>query len=61
MPIHVEEMSTEVATTQGDLPLSQEQLDMLVEYVAKCLEQKQMEAKQRQDSTQIRGSVMTDW
>ncbi len=54
MPVHVDEMTTEVDAFEGELPLSQPQLERLVELVLERLEDKQRQQQQRQESTQIR-------
>jgi hypothetical protein len=54
MPIHVEEMTTEVEAFEGELPLSATQLDKLVELVIQRLEEKEKEKEARQESTEIR-------
>jgi hypothetical protein len=41
MAVHVEEMTNEVAVLAGELPLSERQLDRLVELVAARLEARQ--------------------
>lgn len=58
MPVHVDEMTTEVDAFEGDMPLSQEQLNKLVEMVLQRVEDKQREQDFLQESTQIRtGSI----
>jgi hypothetical protein len=41
MPIHVEEMQTEVTVFDGDLPLSAAQLERLVELIAARLAERE--------------------
>lgn len=53
MPVHVDEMTTEVDAFE-ELPLSQPQLDRLVELVMMRLEDKQRERKRAQESTRIK-------
>jgi hypothetical protein len=58
MPVHVDEMTTEVDAFEGDTPLSQTQLNKLVEMVLARIEAKQRERELLQESTQIRpGSI----
>ncbi len=58
MPVHVEEMTTEVDAFDSDMPLSREQLERLVEMVCERIEQKQRERDYQQQSTQVRtGSI----
>lgn len=54
MPIHVEDMTTEVEAFEGELPLSAAQLDRLVEMVIQRLEEKQRGNDMRQAITEIR-------
>jgi hypothetical protein len=54
MPVHVEEMTSEVAVFEGDLPLSEAQLDKLVKLVLQRLTEKQREAKQIREATVLR-------
>jgi hypothetical protein len=57
MPVHVEELTSEVAVIQGDLPLTEAQIDKLVKLVLKRLEEKQREAKQNREATSLRHGV----
>ncbi len=54
MPVHVEEMTSEVAVFEGDLPLTEAQLDKLVRLVLQRLGDKQREAKQAREATTLR-------
>lgn len=54
MPVHVEEMTSEVTVMEGELPLSQAQLDKLVNIVLARLEEKQRAAQRRQEATRLR-------
>ena len=60
MPVHIEEMQTEVTVFDGDLPLSQPQIEKLVKIVIQRLEEKQRTARSNQRATEIRESV-TPW
>ena len=58
MPVHVDEMTTEVDAFEGDIPLSREQMERLVEMVCMRVEQKRRESEYLQEATQIRsGSI----
>jgi hypothetical protein len=57
MPVHVEEMTSEVAVFEGDLPLTQAQIDKLVQLVVRCLEQKQRAEKWGNQATELRRGV----
>ncbi|MCG8346183.1 MAG: hypothetical protein MI924_00200 [Chloroflexales bacterium] len=54
MPIHVGEVSSEIQVFEGDLPLSEAQIEKLVAIVMKRLERQQREAKRDRDATLIR-------
>lgn len=54
MPVHVEELHSEVAVTSGDLPLSPRQLEALVELVAARIDARQREAQSGAADTAIR-------
>jgi hypothetical protein len=59
MPVHVDEMTTEVDAFDGDLPLSREQLERLVQMVSEQIEQKQRDRDYQQQSSQIRTGSIT--
>ncbi len=54
MPVHIEEMTSEVAVAEGEMPLSEAQLDKLVARVLQRLGEKQREARQVRESTELR-------
>lgn len=54
MPVHVEEMTTEVEAFEGELPLSGAQLDKLVDLVIQRMEEKEKEKEQQRETTEIR-------
>jgi hypothetical protein len=54
MPVHVEEMSTEVTLVSGDLPLSEVQIEKLVKIVLRRLQQHQREGGRVREATQLR-------
>jgi hypothetical protein len=54
MPVHIEEMTSDVTILDGDLPLSQEQIEKLVKIELKQLEAKQREARQSSAATSVR-------
>jgi hypothetical protein len=57
MPVHVEEVTSEVAVADGQLPLSDAQLERLVALVARRLEQRRRAARQTRDATALRRGV----
>jgi hypothetical protein len=58
MPVHVERITTDLTVVDGELPLSQRQLDKLVALVAARLEREQRLAEQQRDATVIRRSAI---
>lgn len=57
MPVHVEEMSTEVTAMDGELPLTEGQIERLVQIILKRLDGKQREARKAQDAVSLKRSV----
>ena len=53
MPVHVEELTQEVTVANGDLPLSQAQVQRLVHLVLEQLSRQEREIKLRRESTSI--------
>lgn len=54
MTIHIENMTNEVITLEGELPLSQKQIEMLVTAVLTQLEKVQREKEHGRAATAIR-------
>lgn len=54
MPVHIEEMTSEITVRDGELPLSEAQVETLVNIVLRRLEGKQREAQKRLDATELR-------
>jgi hypothetical protein len=54
MPVHVDEMTTEVEAFEGELPLSPAQLEKLVDLVLRRLEEKQRDQQLLREATEIR-------
>lgn len=57
MPVHIDNMTTEVTAIAGELPLSEAQLERLVKRVLECLEAKQRSERALQEMLQIRSTV----
>jgi hypothetical protein len=57
MPVHVDELSSEVTVMDGALPLSDEQLDRLAELVAGRLERRERSSRQSKEATTLRRRV----
>lgn len=58
MPVHVERITTDLTVVDGELPLSQAQLDKLVALVLARLDREQRLAEQRREATIIRRSTI---
>jgi hypothetical protein len=58
MPVHIDEMQTEVTVFDGDLPLSPPQIEKLVKIVLQRLEEKQRNAASNRQATEIRDSTI---
>lgn len=54
MPVHIEEMTSDVAVLNGDLPLTEVQIEKLVKLVSQHMEEKQREARQLREATALR-------
>jgi hypothetical protein len=54
MPVHIEEMTEEVAVVDGELPLTQAQIEKLVQLVLGRLEGKRREARKSREATALR-------
>lgn len=58
MPVHVEQMNTDIAIQSGNLPLTQEQIEMLVKLLITRLEHKQRNEQAIRDESRLRTSVL---
>lgn len=58
MPIHIEDMTSDITVVDGDVPLSPEQLEALTARVLARVLQHQCEAQRQRDSMMIRRSVV---
>ncbi len=54
MPLHIEELTNEVAVVDGDSFLTEAQKEMLVQMVIRRLNQKGRESKRRAGATELR-------
>jgi hypothetical protein len=54
MPVHIEEMASEVTVLAGDLPLTEAQIDKLVQIVIKRLADKHLDASRIHAATKLR-------
>jgi hypothetical protein len=58
MPVHVQEMTSEVEVLDGEMPLSDAQLKKVVDMVLRCLEDRRRTDKWTRDATELRRSVL---
>ncbi len=54
MTVHVEDMLSEVTVIDGDLPLTEAQLEKIADFVMARIEQKQRQRAQARAATQLR-------
>ena len=54
MSVHVEEMVTEVTVVDGELPLTQAQLEKVADFVIACLERRERDAQRSREATSLR-------
>lgn len=54
MPIHIEELATEVTLVEGDLPLTHAQLCKIADFVIARLDQRERERTQARAATSLR-------
>lgn len=54
MPVHVENMTTEVTLLDADLPLSEAQVEKLVKLILRRLEQNMKEGESSHEATTLR-------
>ena len=54
MPVHIEEMATEVTVLDGELPLTERQVEKLVCKVLERLEEKRRESHRIREATALR-------
>lgn len=54
MPVHIEEMNMEVQVADGELPLTEAQIERLVKIVLSHLERSQRETGRAREATSLR-------
>ena len=57
MPVHIEEMTSEVSVVEGELPLSAAQVEKLVRLVISRLAEKHQEEQRRREATRLRSQA----
>jgi hypothetical protein len=60
MPIHIENLETDITVAAGDLPLSEAQIEMLVQIVLKRLQEQQREQRLNREATMLRSRAAPD-
>jgi hypothetical protein len=59
MPLHIESVTADVTVYDGDLPLSERQLDQLAQHVLRLIARKQRNEHQQREATCISASAQT--
>ena len=54
MPVHIDEMNSEVSVFDGDLPFSPAQLERLIQIVLQRLDQREQGKRQHLEATRLR-------
>lgn len=54
MPVHVENLTTEVTLAEGDIPLSEAQVEALVSRVLQRIEERERATRDHEEATGIR-------
>ena len=54
MPIHIEDVTTDVMAYNGEIPLSQEHIEMLVRLVIRRIEERRQDEAVRGEATRLR-------
>jgi hypothetical protein len=57
MPVHIEEMTSEISVVEGELPLSGSQIENLVRLVISRLAEHQRDEQRRNEATKIRSQA----
>ena len=58
MPVHIGELTSDVAVHEGEVPLSPAQLDKIVALVMKRIEAARREAKHAKEATSVRDGAL---
>jgi hypothetical protein len=57
MPVHIDEMSSDVTVFDGELPLSPAQLERLIQIVLQRLDQREYARRQHNEATRLRAQA----
>jgi hypothetical protein len=60
MPVHIENLETDVTVASGDLPLSEAQIESLVQLVLKRLQDMEREQRRNREATMLRSRAAPD-
>ena len=60
MPVHIENLETDATLATGDLPLSAAQVEKLVQFVLKRLQEQQRDEKRSRAATILRSGATSD-
>ena len=61
MPVHIDEMTSEVTAVDGEMPLSEAQLEALIERVLARLEERRRQEAMSREATRLRRSSAPPW
>jgi hypothetical protein len=61
MPVHIENLATQVDAFEGELPLSRAQIERLVKLVIARIEEQQRVQRAREESSRIRAEATPTW
>lgn len=54
MPVHIQQLTSEVLPLEADLPLSAEQIERLIQLILRRLEQQQRSEQQQREAVALR-------
>ena len=57
MPVHINEMTSEVGILDGELPLTEQQMERIIQIVFERLEQRERESRRASEETGFRSSM----
>jgi hypothetical protein len=60
MPMHIVDMSADVTMYDGELPLSNAQMAVIVEHVVRRLDERRREEQRSRSATRIRSSSLPE-
>ncbi len=60
MPIHIDKLTSEVNAFQGDMPLSEQQIESLIRRIIEKLEEMDRNRSCIRDATELNDTVISD-